>query len=50
MDINGNDSILNFLFDEIYIKVSEGQETYWMTYRGNEYEVLKYLKQSQGAK
>lgn len=50
MDTNGNDSILNFLFDEIYIKVSEGKETYWMTYRGNEYEVLKYLKQTQDNK
>ena len=46
MDTTGNDSILNFLFDEIYIKVSEGEETYWMTFRGKEYEVLKYLKQS----
>ena len=47
MDINGNDSILNFLFDDIYIKFSEGNASYWMTYRGREYEVLKYLKQSQ---
>ena len=46
MDTTGNDSILNFLFDEIYIKVSEGEESYWMTFRGKEYEVLKYLKQS----
>ena len=47
MDINGNDSILNFLFDQIYIKFSEGKASYWMTYRGKEYEVLKYLKKPQ---
>ena len=47
IDTTGNDAILNFLFDEIYIKVSEGEESYWMTFRGKEYEVLKYLKQSK---
>lgn len=46
MDTSGNDGILNFLFDEMYIKVSEGEPSYWMTFRGKEYEVLKYLKQS----
>ncbi len=46
MDTTGNDSILNFLFDEIYIKVQEGKESYWMTFREQEYEVLNYLKQS----
>ena len=46
MDTTGNDSILNFLFDEMYIKVSEGEPSYWMTFRGKEYEALKYLKQS----
>ena len=47
MDTTGNDSILNFLFDQIYIKFSEGEPSYWMTFRGNEYEVEKYLKQSK---
>lgn len=46
MDTTGNDSILNFLFDEMYIKVSEGEPSYWMTFRGKEYEALRYLKQS----
>ena len=46
MDTTGNDSILNFLFDEMYIKVSEGEPSYWMTFRGKEYEAIKYLKQS----
>ena len=46
MDTTGNDSILNFLFDEMYIKVSEGEPSYWMTFRGKEYEILKYLRQS----
>ena len=31
---------------EMYIKVSEGEPSYWMTFRGKEYEALKYLKQS----
>lgn len=46
MDTTGNDAILNFLFDEMYIKVSEGEPSYWMTFRDKEYEILKYLKQS----
>lgn len=47
MDTKGNDAILNFLFDQVYIKISEGQESYCMTFRDNEYEVLKYLKQTE---
>ena len=47
MDTTGNDEILNFLFDEMYIKVSEGEPSYWMTFREKEYEILKYLKQSE---
>ena len=47
MDTNGNDAIINFLFDQMYIKVSEGKENYYMTFRGNEYEILKYIKQAQ---
>ena len=46
VNTDGSDSILNFLFDAIYIKTSEGEKSYWMTFRGKEYEVLKYLKQS----
>ena len=30
----------------MYIKVSEGEPSYWMTFRDKEYEILKYLKQS----
>lgn len=45
MDLTGDDTLLQFLFDEIYIRISEGEESYWMTYKGQEYEVLKYLKQ-----
>ena len=45
VNTDGSDSILNFLFDAIYIKTSEGEKSYWMTFRGNEYDVLKYLKQ-----
>ena len=50
MDITGNDQILNFLFDEIYIKVSEGNNDYYMTFNGKEYEVSKYLDQYVDAK
>ena len=48
VDTEGNDSILNFIFDQIYIKVSGGEENYYMTFRDKEYEVLKYLKQTKG--
>lgn len=44
MDTSGNDTILPFVFDEIYIKLSSGQISYWMTYNNKEYEALKYLK------
>lgn len=44
MNITGNDSILPFVFDEIYIKVNSGEPSYWMINNGKEYEVLKYLK------
>ncbi|MDO4975278.1 MAG: WG repeat-containing protein [Alphaproteobacteria bacterium] len=47
MDLTGDDTFLQFLFDEIYIKMSAGEISYWMTYKGEEYEVLKYLKQVQ---
>ena len=47
MDISGNDTMLPFVFDEIYIRISAGETSYWMTYRDNEYEVLEYLKQNQ---
>lgn len=50
MDKTGNDSLLNFLFDQIYIKTSEGKESYYMTFRGKEYDVLKYLKQATSGK
>lgn len=46
MNINGDDSMLPFLFESIYIKSSEGKNTYWMTYRDKDYDVLEILKQS----
>ena len=45
MNLSGDDSMLPFVFDEVYIKMSGGEASYWMTYREKEYEVLKYLKQ-----
>lgn len=47
MDVTGNDTMLPFVFDEVYIKMTTGEETYWMTYRGTEYDVLQYLKQNE---
>lgn len=44
MDINGDDTILPFVFEEVYIKVSEGVPYYCMTYNEKEYDVLKYLQ------
>lgn len=39
--------MLQFLFDQIYIKVSSGKTSYCMTYKEKEYEVLPYLKQAE---
>lgn len=46
MNVNGDDSMLPFLFESIYIKSSEGKNTYWMTYKDKDYDVLEILKQS----
>lgn len=46
MNINGDDSMLPFLFKYIYIKSSEGNNTYWMTYKDIDYNVLDFLKQN----
>lgn len=43
VDTEGNDAILKFLFDSIYIKVSEGKESYIMIFRDQEYDVLEYI-------
>ena len=51
MDISGNDSIVPFVLDQIYIKTSNGIDSYWMYYRVNgeekELNVLDYLKQKK---
>lgn len=46
MDLNGNDSMLPFVFDSIYIKITNGETKYYMTYNDKKYEVKKYLKKS----
>ena len=43
MDINGNDQILPFVFDEIYMKISSGEISYYMTDGEKTYDVLKNL-------
>lgn len=45
MESNGNDNILPHVFDQIYTKVSDGKETYLMTFKEKDYNVLKYIKQ-----
>lgn len=47
MNTKGEDTMLPFVFENIYLKISSGNVTYWMTYDGKEYEVLKYLKQAK---
>lgn len=51
MDISGNDSIVPFVLDQIYIKTSNGIDSYWMYYKVNgeekELNVLDYLKQKK---
>ena len=43
MDTSGNDTILPFVFDEIYIKMTTGEISYWMKNNDKEYNVLKNL-------
>jgi len=51
MDITGNDAIAPFVLDQIYIKTSNGVDSYWMSYTVNgeekELNVLDYLKQKK---
>ena len=44
MNLDGDDTMLPFLFQYIYIKSSEGNNTYWMTYNNKDYNVLEHLK------
>lgn len=46
MDLKGNDSMLPFVFDSIYIKITNGEKKYYMVDGDKKYEVTKYLKQS----
>lgn len=46
MDKSGNNQILPFIFDEIYIKVSSGEYSYWMTYNDKTYNVKEYLEKA----
>ncbi len=50
MDSSGKDDILPHVFDQIYIKTSDGKESYQMTYNGKDYDVLKYIKQIRQTK
>lgn len=46
MDLHGNDSMLPFVFDSIYIKITSGETKYYMIYNDKKYDVQKQLKQS----
>ena len=45
MDINGNDGVLpyGFVFDQIFMKISAGKTSYWMTYNKKDWDVIEYL-------
>lgn len=51
MDITGNDDIVPFVLDQIYIKTSNGVDSYWMSYKVRDEEkernVLDYIKQKK---
>ncbi len=51
VDLNGNDSIVSFILDQIYIKTSNGEDSYWMSIITNgeekERNVLEYLNPNQ---
>lgn len=44
MDETGNDQILPFVFNSIYMKISSGEISYWMEYNEKQYDVFKYLE------
>lgn len=44
MDTTGNDLLLQFVFDDVYIKISSGETYYCMTFNEKEYDVLKNLQ------
>ena len=44
MDLKGKDSMLPFVFDSIYIKITNGETKYYMVSDNKRYEVDKYLK------
>ncbi len=45
MDLSGNDKILPYIFTQMYIKMTSGQASYWMTYNNQDFDVLTYLNQ-----
>ena len=44
MDTSGNDEILPFVFDEVFIKMTSGETSYLMTTNQTDYNILDYLK------
>lgn len=47
MDKSGDDTMLPFSFDKVYIRFYNGKRTYGMTFKGKEYQVTKFLNQVQ---
>lgn len=47
LDTSGNDTMLPFAFDRVYIRFYNGKRTYGMTFKGKEYQVTKFLNQVQ---
>ena len=51
MDLSGNDAIVAFVLDKVYIKTSNGKASYWMSYKTNgeekELNVMDYIKQKK---
>lgn len=45
MDTSGNDEILPFVFDSIFIKDIGGEKLYKMIYKEKEYDAVKYLEE-----
>lgn len=43
MNINGDDNMLPFVFDEMFIKMTTGETSYWMTTNQKDYNILEYL-------
>ena len=48
MNLSGNDDIVPFIIDEVYIKVKDGKSSYYISYNnGKELDIIEYFDKKQ---